>query len=78
MFFCLQYHNITIKKYRKKYDFVFQITKFINKQIDDGKISDAQSLIEMARDSMRLSEKVAAHFTSMMEKKPYLVNFIQN
>ncbi|XP_015127624.1 membrane alanyl aminopeptidase [Diachasma alloeum] len=55
-----------------------KLTKFLNKETEEGKINNIRELINSARDSMRRSEKISAVFSSIIKKKPYLVNFVQN
>ncbi|XP_015127625.1 aminopeptidase N [Diachasma alloeum] len=54
-----------------------RLTKFINKQTEHGKMNDVINIIDIARTSMRNSEKLSTIFSSIVEK-PYFLNFIQN
>ncbi|XP_011304152.1 membrane alanyl aminopeptidase [Fopius arisanus] len=55
-----------------------KLTKFLNKETENGKISNIRDFIDLARESMRTSENTVALFNSILRKKPYLVNFVEH
>ncbi|XP_063992263.1 aminopeptidase N-like [Diachasmimorpha longicaudata] len=69
---CLQFAELT-----KTLDQLDRLTKLLNKLKEGGKRNNARQLIDIARASIRNSEKFSSIFSSIKEK-PYFLNFIQN
>ncbi|XP_063992148.1 uncharacterized protein LOC135170322 [Diachasmimorpha longicaudata] len=55
-----------------------KLTRFLNKETEDGKISNVRELIDTARESLRESDKVSTIINSIRKRKPYLLTFIEN